>query len=91
MATPRCSDARVPWERAEAGRVLRYGDNWIGTTMSYRAYSGPRGSEAIAPLDKDRLLYKEFDSLDAALAWARHVIDGGRLKRDDFRLGNLSF
>lgn len=47
--------------------------------MSYRAYSGPRGSEAIAPLDKDRLLYKEFDSLDAALAWARHVIDGGRV------------
>jgi hypothetical protein len=27
----------------------------------------------------DRLLYKEFDTLDAALAWARHVNDGGRV------------
>ena len=44
--------------------------------MTYRTYSGPRGSQAIAPLDKDRLLYKEFDTLDAALAWARH---GGRV------------
>jgi hypothetical protein len=66
-------------EQAEADRVLRYDDNWIATTMSYRAYSGPRGSEAVAPLDKDRLLYKEFDTLDAALAWARHVADGGRV------------
>ena len=47
--------------------------------MTYRTYSGPRGSQAIAPLDKDRLLYKEFDTLDAALAWARHVNDGGRV------------
>lgn len=28
--------------------------------MTYRAYSGPRGSEAISPLEKDKLLYKEF-------------------------------
>ena len=46
--------------------------------MTYRTYSGPRGSQAIAPLEKDRLLYKEFDTLDSALAWARHVNDGGR-------------
>jgi hypothetical protein len=45
--------------------------------MSYRVYSGPRGSAAIAPLDKERMLYKECDSLDAALGWARH------LARDD--------
>ena len=32
-----------------------------------------------APLEKDRLLYKEFDTLDGALAWARHVNDGGRV------------
>src|SRR4029077_20714791 len=47
--------------------------------MTYRTYSGPRGSQAIAPLEKDRLLYKEFDTLDGALAWARHVNDGGRV------------
>ena len=41
--------------------------------MSYRAYSGPRGSETVSPLEKARLLYKEFETLDAALAWARHV------------------
>jgi hypothetical protein len=47
--------------------------------MTYRIYSGPRGSQAIAPLEKDRLLYKEFATLDGALAWARHVNDGGRV------------
>jgi hypothetical protein len=47
--------------------------------MTYRIYSGPRGSQAIAPLEKDRLLYKECDTLDGALAWARHVNDGGRV------------
>jgi hypothetical protein len=47
--------------------------------MTYRTYSGPRGSEIIAPLEKDRLLYKEFDTLDAALGWARHLNEGGRV------------
>ena len=32
-----------------------------------------------APLEKDRLLYKEFDTLDGALVWARHVNEGGRV------------
>ena len=39
----------------------------------FRTYSGPRGSDPISPLEKERLLYKEFDTLDGALAWARHV------------------
>jgi hypothetical protein len=47
--------------------------------MTYRTYSGPRGSETTSPLDKDRLLYKEFDTLDDAFAWARHVNAGGRV------------
>jgi hypothetical protein len=47
--------------------------------MSYRVYSGPRGSAAIAPLDKERMLYKECDSLDAALGWARHLAQGDRV------------
>jgi hypothetical protein len=45
--------------------------------MRYRVYSGPRGSAAISPLDKDRMLYKEFSTLDEALNWARHVHDRG--------------
>jgi hypothetical protein len=46
--------------------------------MSYRVYSGPRGAEAISPLEKDRMLFKEFSSLDQAMSWARHVNDSGR-------------
>ena len=47
--------------------------------MTYRVYSGPRGSESISPLEKDRLLYKEFSVLDEAMSWARHVNKSGRV------------
>ena len=47
--------------------------------MTYRVYSGPRGSEAISPLEKDRHLYKEFSGLDEAMSWARHINKGGRV------------
>ncbi len=47
--------------------------------MAYRVYSGPRGSQPIAPLQKDRLLHKEFSGLDDALGWARHVTETGRV------------
>ena len=45
--------------------------------MTYRVYSGPRGAQALSPLEKERLLYKEFDSLDGALSWARHLTESG--------------
>jgi hypothetical protein len=47
--------------------------------MAYRVYSGPRGSEDIRPLEKDRMLFKEFAVLDEAISWARHVNEGGRV------------
>ena len=47
--------------------------------MTYRVYSGPRGSEGIHPLEKDRMLFKEFGVLDEAMSWARHVNEGGRV------------
>lgn len=47
--------------------------------MTYRVYSGPRGSESISPLEKERHLYKEFGTLDEALSWARHVNESGRV------------
>ncbi len=47
--------------------------------MSYRVYSGPAGSERISPIEKHRMLYKEFAILDEALAWANHVKDEGRV------------
>jgi hypothetical protein len=47
--------------------------------MAYRVYSGPPGTEAVPPLEKERWLYKEFGLLDEALGWARHVNEGGRV------------
>ena len=47
--------------------------------MTYRVYSGPRGSQSISPLEKDRHLYKEFSLLDEAMSWARHINDSGRV------------
>lgn len=47
--------------------------------MTYRVYSGPRGSESISPMEKDRQLFKEFGLLDEAMGWARHVNESGRV------------
>ena len=47
--------------------------------MSYRVYSGPTGSERISPIDKPKMLYKEFGTLDEAMTWANHVKDTGRV------------
>jgi hypothetical protein len=47
--------------------------------MTYRVYSGPRGSQSISPMEKDRHLHKEFNLLDEAMSWARHVNNGGRV------------
>ena len=47
--------------------------------MTYRVYSGPRGSESISPMEKDRHLFKEFGLLDEAMSWARHINESGRV------------
>lgn len=47
--------------------------------MSYRVYSGPRGSDDISPINKSQALFKQFEALDEALAWARHVGKSGRV------------
>jgi IS5 family transposase len=47
--------------------------------MAFRVYSGPRGSEMASPIDKDRMLFKQFAGLDEAMAWARHVQTDGRV------------
>jgi len=62
--------------------------------MTYRVYSGPRGSNSISPLEKDRALFKEFPGFDEALGWARHLNDGGRVALliegdDGTRLGKV--
>jgi hypothetical protein len=46
--------------------------------MRYRVYSGPKGSDEISPLSKQKMLFKEFTSMDEALSWSRHVEEGGR-------------
>ena len=47
--------------------------------MSYRVYSGPKGSAEVGPIEKSQLLFKEFNALDEALSWARHVERTGRI------------
>ncbi|MEJ2626079.1 MAG: hypothetical protein P8Z80_16590 [Pseudolabrys sp.] len=46
--------------------------------MHYRVYSGPRGSDDISPLAEGKMLFKEFATVDQALAWSCHVEGGGR-------------
>jgi hypothetical protein len=47
--------------------------------MSYRVYSGPKGSADISPLAKSSALFKQFAGLDEALSWAGHVARTGRV------------
>lgn len=47
--------------------------------MTYRVYSGPRGSQSISPLEQDRQLFKEFNLFDEAMSWARHINESGRV------------
>ena len=47
--------------------------------MTYRVYSGPRGSEAVSAAEKDQHLFKEFAILDEAMNWARHLNKSGRV------------
>jgi hypothetical protein len=47
--------------------------------MPFRVYRGPHGSETTSPLDKGALLFKQFDRLDQALSWAKHINASGRV------------
>lgn len=47
--------------------------------MTYRVFSGPKGSPDIPSQDKGKMLYKEFGALDEAFAWSRHLALGGRV------------
>ncbi len=45
--------------------------------MQYRVYSGPRGAEDVRALDKHKMLFKQFASLDEAVGWAHHLDQSG--------------
>lgn len=47
--------------------------------MAYRVFSGPKGTPDIAPFTKEQMLFKEFNSVDEALWWARHLAQSGRV------------
>jgi hypothetical protein len=47
--------------------------------MPFKVYSGPAGAETISPMNKDRLLFKEFSTFDEALSWAGHIRETGRV------------
>jgi hypothetical protein len=46
--------------------------------MTFRVYSGPKGSSDVSPLEKSQMLFKEFTGLDEALSWAHHLEQTGR-------------
>lgn len=47
--------------------------------MSYRVYSGPKGSDDVSPLGKEQMLFKEFGGLEDPLLWARHLARTNRV------------
>jgi hypothetical protein len=47
--------------------------------MQYRVYSGPRGAEDIRAIDKYKMLFKQFSSLDDAVCWAHHLDRTGHI------------
>lgn len=47
--------------------------------MQFRVYSGPRGAEPIRATDKDKMLFKQFTSLDEALRFALHLDKTGQV------------
>jgi len=47
--------------------------------MAFKVYSGPSGTDAVSPIQKDRMLFKEFPNFDEALSWASHVKETGRV------------
>jgi hypothetical protein len=47
--------------------------------MTFRVYSGPKGSAEIVPIEKSQMLFKQFSLLDEALSWARHLERSGRI------------
>jgi hypothetical protein len=47
--------------------------------MTFKVYSAPAGTDAVSPINKDRMLFKEFPNFDEALSWASYVKDTGRV------------
>jgi hypothetical protein len=47
--------------------------------MQFRLYSGPRGAEPIRAIDKDKMLFKSFTTLDEALGFADHLDGAGQV------------
>jgi hypothetical protein len=47
--------------------------------MTFKVYSGPAGTDTFSPIQRDRMLFKEFPNLDEALSWASHIRDTGRV------------
>jgi hypothetical protein len=72
--TELCDSVERFRSRSNQRRLIVRGD----LSMVYRVYSGPPGQGALSALERAEMLYKEFDTFDDALAWARHVTTTGR-------------
>ena len=66
--------ARAP---GRAARHARAGATISNNQMGYRVYSGPHGASVPKALERDRMLFKEFPTLDEAMSWAGHVNNTG--------------
>jgi hypothetical protein len=77
---PKARDGGCPIQtNGECGPRPRPSKKFGGSAMRYRVYSGPKGSDDIAPIGRETMLFKEFAGLDEALSWAGHVEKGGRV------------
>jgi hypothetical protein len=47
--------------------------------MTFKVYSGPVGTDAVSPIHKNRMLFKQFPNFDEALSWASHIKQTGRV------------
>jgi len=45
--------------------------------MGFRVYSGPHGAPTPKAFERERMLFKEFTTLDEAMSWAGHVNGSG--------------
>src|SRR5689334_1459580 len=67
----------APGTARSAPVLIQTGDQSQEAAMGYRVYSGPHGTSVPKALERDRMLFKEFSSLDDAMRWAGHVNETG--------------
>jgi hypothetical protein len=63
----------------ERGLEAKFRRNNLVLLRVYESKFVGCSSAMSSPLDKERMLFKELDTLDAAFGWARHLTGSGRV------------